>query len=178
MGGMRLSMNNFKSRILFILFGALLLAGCSGNAVNLQDGDTHVTKEMNEVISDYIIQMYSSSRYKTEKQFEIHNVYGTNESDGIITVYMRSYYGGFNKSTGTVFQEGHSIPAVIQLSKNGEKYSVIEYIQPQDGDMYELSLKKMFPKKYLKLDQQDSGNTKNFRQEMVKKVTQWLENPE
>ncbi|MEO3947897.1 hypothetical protein [Gorillibacterium sp. CAU 1737] len=171
-------MNNFKSRILFILFGALLLAGCSGNAVTLQDGDTHVTKEMNEVISDHMIQMSSSSHYETEKQFEIHKVYGTNESDGVITVYMWSFYGGFNKSTGTEFQEGHSLPAVIQLSKNGEKYSVIEYIQPQDGDMYQSSLKKMFPKKYLKLAQQDLENPKDLRQEMVEKVTQWLEKPE
>ncbi|WP_340022044.1 hypothetical protein MHI24_24065 [Paenibacillus sp. FSL K6-1096] len=171
-------MNNIKSRILFILFGALLLAGCSGNAVNLQDGDTYVTKEMNEVISDYIIQMSSSSHHKTEKQFEIHKVYGINESDGVITVYMWSYYGGFNKSTGTEFQEGHSLPAVIQLSKNGEKFSVTEYIQPQDGDMYQSSLKKMFPKKYLKLVQQDTANTKNLQQEMVERVTRWLAKPE
>lgn len=171
-------MNNFKTRILFVLFGVLLLAGCSGNVVNLQDGDKHVTEEINEVISDYMIQMSASSKNDTEKQFEIHKVYGTNESDGVITVYMWSYYGGFNKSTGTEFQEGHSLPVVIQLSKNGEKYSVIEYIQPQDGDMYQLSLEKMFPKKYLKLAQQDARSTKDLRQEMVEKVTQWLEKPE
>ncbi|MFD2670144.1 hypothetical protein [Marinicrinis sediminis] len=171
-------MNNFKSRILFILFGALLLAGCSGNVVNLQDGDTHVTKEMNEVISDYIIQKYSTLYYETEKQFEIHKVYGTNETDGVITVYIWSYYGGFNKSTGTEFQAGHSLPAVIQLSKNGEKYSVIEYIEPQDGDEYQPSLKKMFPEKYFKLAHQDTGNIKELRQEMNEKVTQWLEKPE
>lgn len=139
-------MSNFKTRILFVLFGVLLLAGCSGNVVNLKDGDKHVTEEINEVISDYMIQMSASSKNDTEKQFEIHKVYGTNESDGVITVYMWSYYGGFNKLTGTEFQEGHSLPVVIQLSKNGEKYSVIEYIQPQDGDMYQLSLEKCFPK--------------------------------
>ena len=63
----------------------------------------------------------------TEKQFEVHKVYGTKESDGVINVYMWSYYGGFNKSTGIENQAGHSLPLVVRLSKNEENYSVIEY---------------------------------------------------
>ncbi|UYZ20220.1 hypothetical protein [Mesobacillus jeotgali] len=165
----------FKSSILFLLFGALLLAGCSGNEANLQDGDEHITEEMDEVISNYIIQKYSTSYYDTEKQFEVHKVYGTNESDGVISIYMWSYYGGFNKSTGITNQAGHSLPAVIRLSKKEENYSVIEYTEPQDGSFYQSSLEKMFPKKYLKLAQQDSGNIEDLQKEMDKKVKQWLE---
>ena len=170
--------NTFKSSILLLLFGAFLLAGCSGNEVTLQDGDKNISEEMDEVISNYIIQKYLSSYYDTEKQFEVHKVYGTNESDGVISVFMWSYYGGFNKSTGIENQAGHSLPAVIRLRKKEENYSVIEYTEPQDGSLYQSSRKKMFPKKYLKLAQQDSGNIGDLQKEMDKKVKQWLEKKE
>ena len=171
--------NKTKSSILFLLLGALLLlTGCSGNEANLQDGDKHITEEMDEVISDYIIQKYSSSYLDTEKQFEVHKVYGTNETDGVISVYMWSYYGGFNRSTGIENQAGHSLPAVIQLNKKEGNYSVIEYTEPQDGSLYQSSLEKLFPEKYLKLAQQDSGNIEDLQKEMDKKVKQWLEKQE
>jgi hypothetical protein len=167
--------NIFKSGILFLLFGVLFLVGCSVNEDNLHDGDKFITEEIDEVISDYIIQKYSSTYSDTEKQFEVHKVYGTNESDGVINVYMWSYYGGFNKSNGIENQAGHSLPAVIRLSKKEENYSVIEYIEPQDGSLYQSSLKKMFPEKYLKLARQDSENIGDLQKEMDNKVKQWLE---
>ncbi len=154
------------------------MAGCSGKEVNLQDGDTHINEEMDQVISDYIMQKYSSSYYETEKQFEVHEVFGTSESDGVINVYMWSYYGGFNKSTGLENQAGHSLPIVIRLSKKEENYSVIEYIEPQDGNLYQSSLTEMFPKKYLKLVQQRSGNIEDLQKEMDKKVRKWVEKKE
>ncbi len=36
----------------------------------------------------------------------------------------------------------------------------------------------MFPKKYLKMAQQDNGNIEDLQKEMVKKVNQWLEKEE
>lgn len=164
-----------KSSILFLLFGVVFLAGCNGNEVNLKDGDKHITKEMDEVISNYIVNKYSTSYSETEKQFEVHKVYGTSELNGVISVYMWSYYGAFNKSTGLKNQSGHSLPAVIRLEKKAENYSVIEYMEPQDGSLYQPSLKKMFPKKYVKLVQQDSGNIKDLQKEMDNKVKKWLE---
>ncbi|PIC63436.1 hypothetical protein CSV79_11615 [Sporosarcina sp. P13] len=168
----------FKSSFLILLFGALFLAGCNGNEVNLTDGDKHITEEMDEIISDFIIQKYSSINSDTEKQFEVHKVYGTSESNGVLSVYMWSYYGGFNKTTGIENQAGHYLPALIQLSKKGEKYSVIKYTEPQDGDLYQSSTKTMFPEKYLKLIQQDSGNREELQKKMDKKVKQWLEKQE
>lgn len=167
--------NKFKLSILLFLFGTVFLAGCNENEVNAIDGDKQITEEMDEVISDYIIQKYSTSYFDTEKQFEVHKVYGTNESSGVISVYIWSYYGGFNKSTGIVAQSGHSLPAVIRLSNKEGNYSVIEYIEPQDGSLYQSSLEEMFPKKYLKFAQQDSGNIGNLKKEMDKKVKEWLE---
>ncbi len=152
-----------------------MLSGCTGNEANLQDGDQHITEEMNNVISDYIVQKYSTIYSGTEKQFEVHKIYGTSKSNSVISVYMWSYYGGFNKSSGIESQSGHSLPAVIRLSKIKGNYSVTEYIEPQDGSLYQSSLKKMFPKRYLKLAQQDSGNIQDLQIEMDKKVKSWLE---
>ncbi|NGM80940.1 hypothetical protein G5B47_00785 [Paenibacillus sp. 7124] len=160
--------------ITILLFGVAFISGCNENEINLKDGDRHLTEEINEVISNYIIQNYSSSYGATEKQFEVHKVYGTSESNGVLSVYIWSYYGGFNKSTGTETQAGHSLPAVIQLKKDAEHFSVIKYIEPQDGSLYQSSLRKMFPEKYLKLTQQNAGNLKDLQKKMDKKVKQWL----
>ncbi|MHA6483602.1 hypothetical protein ACX1C1_17075 [Paenibacillus sp. strain BS8-2] len=165
---------------LLLLVGALLLAGCSGQVVNshyennLQDGDNQLTEEMNEIISDHIIQKYATIYQSTEKQFEVHGVYGTNESDGVITVYMWSYFGGFNQSTGLDTQVGHSLPAVIQLSEKEGTYSVLAYTEAEDGNSYQPSIEKMFPSKYLRLVRHSRGIMKDLKKEMDEKVNAWL----
>lgn len=157
-----------------LLLVVALLVGCNNSGKELKDGDKHITVEMDEEISNFIIHKYATSYLNTEKQFEVHKVYGTSESDGILNVYMWSYYGGFNKSTKTQNQAGHSLPAVIQLKKAKEHYSVIGYAEPQEGSMYQSSLEKMFPKKYVKLAQRDAGNIKGLEKEMDEKVNHWL----
>ena len=168
--------NLLKSHLFFLLFGVALLTGCNANEVSLTDGDKNVTEEIDEVISDYIIQKYASIYPDTEKQFEVHKVYGTSESDGILSVYMWSYYGGFNKSTRTEKQAGHSLPAVVQLKKGNDKYELVDYMEPKDGTDYQSSLKEMFPAKYLELVR-DEGNDiiRILKVEMDENVKQWLE---
>ncbi|MHA7136653.1 hypothetical protein ACRTEV_05205 [Rossellomorea arthrocnemi] len=164
-----------KVRALLLLMAAVLIAGCNGKELNLIDGDKQITQQIDDAISQYIIQNYSTSYYGTEKQFEVHKVYGTSKTDGVLSVYMWSYYGGFNKAAGLDPQSGHSLPAVIRLSKKDGTYSVIEYIEPKDGSMYQSSLEKMFPAKYVKSAQRDSGNIGELQKEMQKKVEKWIE---
>jgi hypothetical protein len=169
-------------RFFLSLLMVLLLVGCSENLTKdtgtvLKEGDNHISKEMEEVISNYIIQKYSSVYLQTEKLFEVHKVYGTSELNSIISVYMYSYFGGFNKSTGLENQAGHSLPAVIRLQKKSTGYSVIEYTETKDGNQYHSSLEKMFPDRYLKMAQQDVGNIEDLQKEMDNKVKHWLEEP-
>ena len=165
-----------KLRVFMLLLCAVLFTGCNGKEKNLIDGDQQITQQIDDVISHSIIQHYSASYAGTEKQFEVHKVYGTSETDGVLSVYMWSYYGGFNKATGPEPQSGHSLPAVIRLSKKEDTYSMIEYIEPKDGSMYQSSLEKMFPAKYVKSAQHDSGNIGGLQEQMKKKVTAWIEN--
>jgi hypothetical protein len=166
--------NTLKLNVFSLLFLAILLPGCN-NEIELKDGDQLITEEMDEVISNYIVQKYASSYGSTDTQFDVHKVYGTSESDGVLSVYMWSYYGGFNKTTGIENQAGHSLPAVIRLKKEANGYSVSEYKEPQDGNLFQSSLKKMFPEKYVEMAQQDIGNIKDLQKEMDKKVKRWLE---
>jgi hypothetical protein len=186
-----------KFKIWFVMISVVcLLSACemeenngaessSGKMVSSESGEiqaanseNQLTEEMDEVISNHIIQKYSTVSTQTEKQFEVHHVYGTSELSGIITVYMHSYFGGFKKSTGIENQAGHSLPAVIRLKKKATGYVVTEYTEPKDGNLYQSSLKKMFPEKYLNRLHQDSGNIEDLQKEMDGKVLQWLEEEE
>ena len=166
--------NGLKIAGVLLMMALILLTGCKKEET-VSDGDKQITKEMDTVISDYIIEKYSSSYIQTEKQFEVHKVYGTSESDGVTTVYMWSFFGGFNRSAGLAEQTGHSLPAVIKLSKKGGGYEVTDYKEPQDGSSYSSSLKKLFPEKYIKRIHQDTGNIGDLQQEMDQKVKQWLD---
>ena len=168
--------NGMKIAGVLLIMAAILLTGCKKEKETVSDGDKQITEEMDTVISDYIIDKYSSSSYmKTEKQFEVHKVYGTSESDGVITVYMWSFFGGFNRSAGLEVQTGHSLPAVIKLIKKEGSYEVTDYKEPQDGSSYSSSLKKLFPEKYIKRIHQDTRNIADLQQEMDQKVKQWLD---
>src|SRR5690606_5563968 len=105
------------------------------------------------------------SVYKqAEELFEVHSVYGASESDGIITVYMHSYFGGFNKATGLENQAGHSMPIVIRLKKDESGYyAVAEYTEPMDGSQHNDSLKKMFPEPYLERVWQGAGKIEELQ---------------
>ncbi|MFD1928585.1 hypothetical protein ACFSFY_11145 [Sporosarcina siberiensis] len=160
--------------VFLLVFFSIFLVACTDNDIELNDGDTHLSEELNNTISNYIVQQYSTSSLNTEKQFEVHKVYGTSEKNDVTTVYFWSYYGGFNKSTGAENQSGHSLPAVMQLKKESDHYTVVKYTEPEDGDFYQSSIKKMFPKKYLKRVYNDSGNSKDLEKEMDVLVKQWL----
>ncbi|WP_284141227.1 hypothetical protein [Virgibacillus sp. LDC-1] len=170
-----MALSRLMSCFVLLLMGVVFLTGCNDEKeLNLKDGDEQITEEMNDVISDYIIQKYADTYANTEKQFEVHKVYGTSEKDEILTVYLWSYYGGYSKATGIENQSGHSLPAMIRLSKKEDSFTVIEYKEPKDGSLYSSSLRKMFPKKYLELVTQDSGDVGELQLAMDKKVKQWL----
>ncbi|ANE46603.1 hypothetical protein SY83_10330 [Paenibacillus swuensis] len=171
------------TRLLFLLMSLTvlsLLMGCTNTAKDLEVADTAVTtndvnQEMNDTISNHIVQKYAGGYSPTEKQFEVHKVYGTSKSpDGDINVYMHSYYGGFNKSTGTKMISGHSFPAVIRLKKEAAGYSVREYKEPQDGNLYRSSLQDMFPAPYLEMIDNDKEESQELQKAMNMKVEQWL----
>jgi hypothetical protein len=162
------------NRLLMILLSVFLIS-CSSDASPLTNGDAHVTEEMHETISNYLVTKNASMYAPTDKQFEVHRVYGTSEVEGIIHVYLWSYYNGFNMSTGHEEQSGHSLPALIHLKKNDTGYEVVKYQEPEDGSEWVTSLEKMFPKRYVQKAKRDAGNVGDLKKEMNERVRQWLD---
>lgn len=163
-----------KLLFIFLTVAVISLAGCTENTLEYEDEDHNVTEEMDELISEHIIETYASSSHETDQQFEVHKIYGTSKTKDILSVYLYSYYGGFNKATGTEAQMGHSLPAVVKVKKDGNRYKVVDYTEPQDGNYYPSSLKKMFPKKYIDQISHDTGNIEDLEEKMQMKVERWL----
>jgi hypothetical protein len=162
------------NRLLMILLSVFLIS-CSSDASPLTNGDAHVTEEMHETISNYLVTKNASMYAPTDQQFEVHRIYGTSEADGVTHVYLWSYYNGFNVSTGAEEQSGHSLPVLIHLKKNEDGYEVVKYQEPEDGSGWVTSLEKMFPKRYAQKAKRDAGNVGDLKKEMNERVRQWLD---
>ena len=160
---------------LFIMILSVFLVGCAPDSPEIKDGNAHVTQEMDYVISAYVVEKYKKLYHPSEKQFEVHKIYGTSEYKGIINVYMWSYFGGFNKDSGVNNLSGHSLPAFIQLKKVDSGYEVIKYTEPKDGNQYASSIKKMFPEKYVKIAVNDTDTIDDLEKEMKEQVEGWLQ---
>jgi hypothetical protein len=160
--------------LVYILFLVFIISGCNNSSEKLIDGKGQISEEIDNMISDYIIQNSSKAYVDTDKKFEVHRIYGTSERNGVITVYLHSYFGGFNNKTGNAMQGGHSLPALMKIKKDSSGYSVVDFQEPKNGDLYKSSLEKMFPERYFKMELQRAGDIKDLKKEMDKKVNSWL----
>ncbi len=163
-------MKNVISKSLVFIFIVSVLIPGSSKGESIQ-----VTNEMNTVISDFILDYNKDKYYETEKQFESHKIYGAKEVNGVVEVYIYSLYLGFNRSTRDREQSGGSFPVLIKMKNENGSYSVIDYKEPENGDMYVDSIKEMFPKKYAYKAIQDTGSIGKLDKEIKKKVAVWLE---
>ncbi|MFN7253403.1 MAG: hypothetical protein ACK4M9_21920 [Anaerobacillus sp.] len=133
------------------------------------------TDDLDLLISDYIVYYNKYKYFPTEKQFEVHHIYGTEEIDGLVEVYLYSLYTGFNRATKDEGQSGRSGPALVKLKKTNDGYSVVEYKEPGDGDMYVESIYEMFPDNYAEQAINDTDNVRKKLDEQIKaKVADWL----
>jgi len=151
----------------------LIYFGC----INGKWGNNKISlnNEANEVISDYIVNYNVGAYYKTDKQFEAHKVYGTEEKDGLINVYMYSRFQGFTFVDGGF--EGRTSgegPVLVKLKKENNKYSVVEYNEGDPVHDDEESLKKIFPKRYIRKALHDSGHSLNLHEQINTKAREWL----
>ncbi len=133
-----------------------------------------VTQQMDDTITQYIKDKYKNVYNKNEKhkQFEAHKVYGAKEKFNIITVYIYSVYKEFNPAT---FEQsaGHALPARIRLLKQQKHFKVISYTEPEDGELYTSSVKRMFPKEYTRKVFQDTGNLSYLDHEIEEEFRDW-----
>nr|WP_179863216.1 peptidase M56 [Bacillus pseudomycoides] len=134
-----------------------------------------INSKLDSFITESIISWNKERFNHTEKQFETHLLYGTEEVDGKIHVYLHSLLQGYKRETGDVAQAGHFLPVRVTVRKHGDEYVLEDYKEPYDGEQNEPSLRKMFPNKYA--DQ--ALNVKNdtvhsLEKQMGQSVNKWL----
>ena len=91
------------SRLFCVISFIFILSGCASYE------NINVTNEMNSVITQHIKDHYKNVYGETDKQFEAHKVYGAEERNSMINVYIYSLYKEFDQG-GTVEKSGHSLP--------------------------------------------------------------------
>ena len=105
-------------------------------------------KDMEDVISAYLLAKNKTNYYKGEKDIEAHKIYRTQQKKNIIEVYMQirvGWYGFENKSFNMVSGTGLTVRMQLKQNEAGE-YEVVDYLEPLDGSMWAASIRKMFPK--------------------------------
>ncbi|WP_052124144.1 hypothetical protein [Ureibacillus manganicus] len=142
------------------------------------DGDYELTKDMHEMISDYIIEQSQHQYESTDAQFEVHKVYGTLQEGDTLTVFLWSFYNRFNLETRDEVVSGASRPVTITLEREGGEYKVIDYKEPEDGSLFVESIENMFPDRYVEEALKQPSNMEQLFEQMKEKVNVWLEDEE
>lgn len=165
-----------KKRIL--IFSTLILIVtlpivCRSNSIQINNNSVREcsievnTKNMDEVISDYIIK---NTKYKpTEMQFEAHRIYAIEEKDNKIKVYLCSSLAGFSFIDNFFkLEAGGDHVVLIVLTKKDENYEVISFRHSLTND----DIVDMFPKEYR--ERALNENYKELCQEVKRKAEEWL----
>lgn len=106
--------------------------------------------ELDKAVSQAILEINSSGElYNTECVAEGHIIYGIEEESDNVTVYLLEEFAGFGFKNGYFMEQtGHRTPAVYTFMKNDDGYVLSDYEYPMDGELFQKSIKEMFPKEY------------------------------
>ncbi|KNY28295.1 hypothetical protein [Pseudobacteroides cellulosolvens] len=114
---------------------------------NLKQSDKQNT--IDDVISKYLEQKFDFKAIGGVV-FEAHELYGVEKKDDKTYAYIWSVQQEYKYTDGKLENgAGLSIPLVLVMNADRDnKYTVLEYKAPKDGEQYASSIKEMFPKEY------------------------------
>lgn len=128
-------------------------------------------KNLEEVLSNYILAKNRNAYLIGEKAIEAHEIYRTEEKEGILNVYLLVRFGwfGFKNNTFTMVSGGGGVPVRMQFKKSGDGiYEVLEYRRAMDGGMYGESIREMFPEDLAELVITGDDKTKKKLEDIQK----------
>lgn len=133
-----------------VLFG-LCMVGCTSSAQMSEESD--VLQTLNAAVSNALLGDEIKDRYaEGECTGEGHIILGSEETTGgdvkVYALTMTGNYGFINDNFEKVSGTG-IIPAVLIFQHRDDTYTLREIEFPQDGSLYESSLRKMFPAQYI-----------------------------
>jgi len=149
-------MNKGKWIVLLCLF--LIAAGIIGyvmtrptapdtSASNFDD-TTQATSNLDKTVSNAILTKNRGSYLAGECQAEGHYIMDSTTEGTSVIAYVLAMYGEYGFEDGNFVKVSGTgvIPSVIKFSKDGAgTYSMVNYQEPEDGEGYAASIRKMFP---------------------------------
>ncbi|WP_353094127.1 hypothetical protein [Tissierella praeacuta] len=166
------------SRISVFLVIVLNLVSCNGKNTGFNE-DNMLTQaneakyridktDMNDVISDYITIRLSGFR-PVYKKFEAHEIYGVEEKDDKLIVYLYFSLDGYSFSDGYFKSEtGTNTGAIVELTEKEGEYEIISFEEMLTND----EIIDRFPKEYA--EKALYGDHKGLYDEVRRKVNNWL----
>ncbi|MCQ2462659.1 MAG: helix-turn-helix domain-containing protein [Clostridia bacterium] len=104
-----------------------------------------ISKELDKAVSDAIIKNNSQKDWRGECPTESHYIYGVDETEDGVAVYLNEDFNSFGFVNGFFIPVGASFcPAVYKFRKDGDKYIYVDCRYAEDGEYYEKSIKEMF----------------------------------
>jgi hypothetical protein len=133
-----------KTKTIFITIVLItfqfLITSCHNNSNDIQ------SKEAEKAIKDYLERTFE---YIKPEGINIatFKVLGTDEKNDTIVYYVWAYIIDYtNESNKLEENRGSSLPVKLYLLNKNNIYTVVKAEKPLDGDQYDNSMKKLFPK--------------------------------
>ena len=139
-----------KKALIFLICVLLL---CSCNVDKPSDSDDSLivkTKNLEEAISEFLLESSRGHYLMGECCGEGHLVLGIDETDNETTAYLLTMYGEYGFANDKFIKVSGSgvIPAVMKLENTEDGYKGVSIEYPDDGANHAKSIKEMFPKRY------------------------------
>lgn len=109
--------------------------------------DTTVGADLESVLKDYI-KAEEGVTSKDGQVFVSVDIFGSREDNETIKVYLWALVQEYGWADDLIEGSGSSIPMMIEVKRNGDKYEPMSITMPRDGGYYTEDLKKIFPSEY------------------------------
>lgn len=106
--------------------------------------DIKVSVPMEKILKDYIIKNLGNTSKEGGKTFAAIHIFGTEESDNFINVYLWALAEEYIWAQGLIQSSGISIPMSVQLKKDADSYIALSYRVPRDGSLYTRDIEDIF----------------------------------
>lgn len=144
----------------------------SGPGIAVPDKD-QMPAELSNVLKSYIKEKYGTTT-KNGQVFVSLDVFGTDEKDGAVKVYLWALIQEYAWVQGLIEEGGSSIPMVIELEKSGNEYTPKSVEIPRDGTYYPEDVKKLFPGSYREKVSARQGNVFDLEQQNKQQAMEYF----
>ena len=140
------SVLSYKKPAFWIILVAVVALVVTGVCFLTDPPTPKIDSELDAYISQVILEQEAHLAVRNGVMFEAHTIYGVAKKGNSITVYLGREYTEFTCEDGILSRHAAGNgPIVIKLKQEAQGYSLIEYIQPDDGNLYGPSIQEMFP---------------------------------